>query len=45
MIRYVDKAPNNYAIICKSYYHQLLDSVLSSDTNFKLSCDLINVKN
>ena len=45
IITYVDKAPNNYAIICKSYYHQLLNSILSSDTNFKLSNDLINVKN
>ena len=45
IITYVDKAPNNYAIICKSYYHQLLDSVLSSDTNCKLSNDTINVKN
>ena len=42
---YVDKAPNNYAIICKSYYHQLLNFILSSDTNFKHSTDSINVKN
>ena len=34
-----------YAIICKSYYHQLHISIISSDTNFKLSTDSINVKN
>ena len=29
IITYVDKAPNNFAIIYKSYYHQL-NSILSS---------------
>ena len=42
---YVDKALNNYAIICKSFYYPLFNCVLSSDTNFKPSNDSIYVKN
>lgn len=37
VISYVDKSPNNYAIMCKSYYHQLLISTLSSNNSFKLT--------
>ena len=44
IITYVDKAPNNYATICKSY-NQSLNSIISLDTNFKLFTDSINVKN
>ena len=37
IIKYVDKAPNNYALICKSYYHQLIDTILTSNNNFMLT--------
>ena len=45
IITCVDKAPNNYAIICISHYHEILNSILTSDKNFKLSTDSIIIKN
>lgn len=42
VITYVDKAANNYAIICKLYYHQLLNSVITSNSNFiKVNTNII----
>ena len=45
VITYVDKPPNNYAFICKMYYHELLNNIISSNNNFKLLKETSVVKN
>lgn len=45
IITYVDKCSNNYAIICKSYYHSLLNSTITSNDLFKTINNTLIINN
>ena len=43
VITYVDKSPNNYAVICKECCY--LNAIISTNNNFKISNESSIVKN
>ena len=45
VITYIDKSPNIYAIICKEYYYNLLNTIFSTNKHFKISNESSIVKN
>lgn len=45
IITYVDKAPNNYAIICKQYYKKLLDHFFLDSQMFEKSSNNRTINN
>ena len=44
VITYVDKSPDNYAIMGKAYYPQLLSNILTGNKTFSLSNNINNHK-